>query len=118
MASGEQDSLSLWRAALWSLAIAAALLIPYYALQIHEYLGAAPGQGVNPLDSEVTNETLEQRLETVLRIVMVVMPVMIVVVALVLFISVLAPIFLLGRIVRRYLLLPLPPPGGRRARSP
>ena len=102
----EQGSLSLWRAARWSLAIAAGLLIPYYALQIYEFLSAAPGLGVNPLDSNDLSQTPEQRIETALWIVMVVMPVMIALVALVLFSVVVAPIFLLGRIVRRHLLAP------------
>lgn len=101
-----QDSLSLWRAASWSLAIAAGLLIPYYGLQIYEFLSAAPGFAVNPLDSSDLSQTPEQRLETALWVVVVVMPIMIAVAASVLFGVVLAPIFLLGRIVRRHLLAP------------
>lgn len=106
---GGPDSLSLWRAATLSLVIAAALLIPYYALQIYDFWNAAPGQGVNPLNSEDPNDTPQQRLETALRVVMVVMPIMIAAFAFVLFSVLMAPMFLLGRIVRRYLRLPLSP---------
>lgn len=96
-----RESLSLWRAAGWSLAIAAALMIPYYALQIYDFLSAAPGLGVNPLNSEDLSQTPEQRFETALRIVVVVMPIMIAAFALLLFSVLVAPLFLLGRLVRR-----------------
>jgi uncharacterized membrane protein len=107
MARDGQDSLSLRRAAIWSLAIAAALVIPYYALSIYEFWYAAPGQTTALVSDPI--ETAEEKQEIALRFVTLVMPAMLAVVAVVLF-SVLAPIFLLGQIVRRHLLLPLPPP--------
>ena len=108
LARGGQDSLSLWCAAIWSLVITAALAIPYFAVEIHEFWNAAPGEAAGSLMSEQPNETVEQKSVSVLRAVMA-MPIVIVGVALALFISVLAPVFLLARIIRRFVLLLSPP---------
>jgi hypothetical protein len=108
LAGGGHDSLSVRRAAIWSLVIAAALVIAYFAVQISDYWHAAPGQGANSLMSDHPNETPEQKLEAVRSVVMA-LPILIAGVALALFIGVLAPVFLLARVVR-YLLLPLLPP--------
>ena len=104
-----QDGLGLRRAAIWSLVIAAALVITFYAVQIHGFWTAAPGQGDNSLMSDHPNETVEQKWEAVRSVVMG-MPILIVAVALALFVSVLAPVFLLARFVRRFVLFLLPPP--------
>lgn len=109
MARGRQDNLSLWRAANWSVIIAALLLIPYNALRIYFFLHAAPAYGItSSVDGPL--ETAEQRLELALRVV-IATPILLALAALALFI-VLAVIFLLGRVARRYLLSSLPPPGG------
>jgi hypothetical protein len=99
--------LSVWRAAKWSIVIGAVLLIPYYAMFIYEFLYAAPEQGIT-FAVELPRETAEQRLEVVRRA-LIGMPFMLAMATLLVFV-VLAPIFLLGRIVQRHLLLPLRPP--------
>lgn len=98
MASGGQVGLGLRGAAICSLVIAAMFVIPYEALRIYGILYATPEQAVAYAE-EGPFETAEDRRDMALRVVML-MPFALAMVALALFISVLAPIFLLARIVR------------------
>lgn len=98
--SGEQSDFSFRSAAIWSFVIAIALVLPFYALSIHEFWSAAPGHGGAGL-VEGPNETPEQKLDTVLRT-LIFMPVNLAVVALVVFV-ILAPISVLSQIIRRHL---------------
>lgn len=98
MANGGRDGLGLRRAAIWSLVVAAMFVIPYEALRIYGILHATPEQAVAYAE-EGPFETAEDRLDMVLRVVMM-MPVLLAIVALALFISVLVPILLLARVVR------------------
>jgi hypothetical protein len=99
-----QDRLDLWHAASWSIVIAALLLIPYDALRIYWFLWVAPEQGI-AFSDEGPLGTVAQRWEVVLGLVMA-MPFVLAALGLAVFV-VLVPIFLLGGMVRRHLLLPL-----------
>jgi len=105
VAHSAHDGLSVGRIVKWSVVVGAVLLIPYYAMFIYEFLYAAPEQGIT-FAVELPRETAEQRLDVALRAVMG-MPIMLAMTTVLAFV-VMAPILLLGRIVRRHLLSPPP----------
>lgn len=98
--SGKQGYFSFRSAGIWSLVVAIVLVVPFYALSIQEFWHAAPGTGGAGL-VEGPNETPEQKLDTVLRT-LIVMPINLAVVALVVFVF-LVPLSVLGQIIRRHL---------------
>jgi hypothetical protein len=98
--SDKQHDFSFRSAAIWSLVIAIALLIPVYVFSIQAFWDAAPGHGGAGL-VEGPDATPEQKLDTVLRT-LAVMPINVALLALVVFV-ILAPISVLGQIIRRHL---------------
>jgi len=105
VAHSAHDGWSVGRIVRWSVVVGAVLLIPYYAMFIYEFLYAAPEQGIT-FAVELPRETAQQRLDVVRRAVMA-MPFMLIMISVLAFV-VMAPILLLGEIVRRHLLSPPP----------
>ncbi|MFM9863672.1 MAG: hypothetical protein ACKVRO_08695 [Micropepsaceae bacterium] len=99
--SGKQSDFNYRSVAIWSLVVAIAVLVPVYAVAIQDFWDAASGTGGAGL-VEGPNDTAEQKLDTVFRILMIGMPINVTLFALVVFVF-LAPIAVLGQIIRRHL---------------
>lgn len=98
--SDKQRDFSYRSAAIWSLVVAIALLVPVYAFSIQEFWDSAPGTGGAGL-IEGPNDTPEQKLDTIFRT-SIFVPINVALFAVVVFVF-LAPISVLIQIIRRNL---------------